>query len=42
MAAYWLLNRKATFDETYASILAVTTDAKNEFISGKYIFIPSA
>ena len=42
MAGYWLLNRKATFDETYASILAVTTDAKNEFISGKYIFIPSA
>ena len=41
MAGYWLLNRKATFDETYASILAVTTDAKNEFISGKYIFIPS-
>ena len=42
MAGYWLLNRKATFDETYASILAITTDAKNEFISGKYIFIPSA
>ena len=42
MAGYWLLNRKATFDETYASILAVSTDAKNEFISGKYIFIPSA
>jgi hypothetical protein len=42
MAGYWLLNRKATFDETYASILAVTTDAKNEFISGKYIFIPTA
>ena len=42
MAGYWLLNRKATFDETYASILAITTDAKTEYISGKYIFIPSA
>jgi hypothetical protein len=42
MSAYWLLNRKATFDETFSSILAATTDAKNEFISGKYVFIASA
>jgi len=42
MSAYWLLNRKATFDETFSSILAVTTDAKNEYISGRYLFIPSA
>lgn len=42
MSGYWLLNRKATFDETFSSILLTTTEAKNEFISGKYVFIPSA
>lgn len=41
MAGYWLLNRKATFDETYAAILAGTTEIKNEFQTGRFITIDS-
>lgn len=41
MSGYWLLNRKATFDETYAAILAGTTATKNEFQSGRYVIIDS-
>ena len=41
MSGYWLLNRKATFDETFASILAATTQIKNEFQNGRFITIDS-
>ena len=41
LSGYWLLNRKATFDETFASILATTTQIKNEFQSGPFITIDS-
>lgn len=41
MAGYWLLNRKATFDETYASILSGTTEVKNEFQTGRFVNIDS-
>ncbi len=41
MSGYWLLNRKATFDETFASILASTTQIKNEFQSGPFVTIDS-
>jgi hypothetical protein len=41
LSGYWLLNRKATFDETFASILASTTQIKNEFQSGPFITIDS-
>lgn len=40
MAGWWLLNRKATFDETFNTIMATTTDIKNEFQNGKYVTIP--
>ena len=41
LSGYWLLNRKATFDETFASILASTTQIKNEFQGGPFITIDS-
>ena len=41
LSGYWLLNRKATFDETFASILESTTQIKNEFQSGPFITIDS-
>jgi hypothetical protein len=41
LSGYWLLNRKATFDETFASILATTTQIKNEFQSGPFVTIDS-
>lgn len=40
MAGWWLLNRKATFDETFNSIMATTIDIKNEFQTGRYVTIP--
>jgi hypothetical protein len=40
MAGWWLLNRKATFDETFNSLMATTVDAKNEFQTGKYVRLP--
>ena len=39
-AGWWLLNRKATFDETFNSLMATTIDAKNEFQTGKYVRLP--
>ena len=39
-AGWWLLNRKATFDETYNSLMATTIEAKNEFQTGRYINLP--
>jgi len=40
LAGWWLLNRKATFDETFNSIMATTTEAKNEFVTGRYVRLP--
>ena len=39
-AGWWLLNRKATFDETFNALMATTVDAKNEFQTGKYVRLP--
>ena len=39
-AGWWLLNRKATFDETYSALMATTIEAKNEFQSGRYVQLP--
>ena len=39
-AGWWLLNRKATFDETFNALMATTIDAKNEFQTGKYVRLP--
>jgi hypothetical protein len=39
LAGWWLLNKKATFDETFNAIMATTTEAKNEYVVGKYIKI---
>jgi hypothetical protein len=39
-AGWWLLNRKATFDETFTALMATTVDAKNEFQTGKYVRLP--
>jgi hypothetical protein len=36
-AGLWLLNRKATFDETFNALMATTIDAKNEFQTGRYV-----
>jgi putative flippase GtrA len=41
LSGYWLLNRKATLDETYAAILAGTVATKNEFQSGRFVTIDS-
>ena len=40
LAGWWLLNRKATFDETFNAIMATTTEAKNELITGRYVKLP--
>lgn len=37
LSAFWLLNRKDSFDSTYKSF--VTTTASNEWLTGKYISI---
>ena len=39
-AGWWLLNRKATFDETFNALMATTISAKNEFQTGKYVQLP--
>ena len=39
LAGWWLLNKKATFDETFNAIMATATEAKNEYVVGKYIKI---
>jgi hypothetical protein len=39
-AGWWLLNRKATFDETFNALMATTVDAKNQFQTGKYVRLP--
>jgi hypothetical protein len=41
LAGYWLLNRKETFDATFAAILAGTTEIKNEFQTGRFVTIDS-
>ena len=41
VAAWWLLNRKESFDATYRFLFDSATTAKNEFTTGKYIFIDS-
>jgi hypothetical protein len=38
LSAWWLLNRKATFDATYTSF--TTIPASNEWLIGKYIALP--
>jgi hypothetical protein len=40
LAGWWLLNRKATFDETFNAIMATTTEAKNELVTGRYVRLP--
>jgi hypothetical protein len=40
MAAWWVMNKKATFDDTFNSLMATTVDAKNSFITGKYLPLP--
>jgi hypothetical protein len=39
-SGWWLLNRKATFDETFNALMATTVDAKNEFQTGRYLPLP--
>jgi hypothetical protein len=40
MAGWWLLNRKATFDETFNALMATTVEAKNPFQTGRYLPLP--
>jgi hypothetical protein len=40
LAAWWVLNKKGSFDETFNSIRSTTVDAKNEFQTGRYVRIP--
>jgi hypothetical protein len=41
LSGFWLLNRKANFDATFASILGGTSEIKNEFQVGRYVNIDS-
>lgn len=41
VAAWWLLNRKESFDTTYKFLSDSASVAKNEWFTGKYIFIDS-
>lgn len=38
-AAWWILNKKDTFDATYNALMATTIEAKNEFQTGRYVAI---
>lgn len=38
-AAWWVLNKKETFDATYNALMSTTTEAKNEFQTGRYVAI---
>jgi hypothetical protein len=40
LAAWWVLNKKGSFDETFNSIMSTTVEAKNEFQTGRYVRIP--
>jgi hypothetical protein len=40
LAGWWLLNKKATFDETFNAIMATTTEAKYEFLTWRYVRLP--
>jgi len=40
LSAWWLLNRKATFDETYNTFATGATIASNEWLTGRYIQLP--
>ena len=40
LSAWWLLNRKASFDETYKAFVSSATTASNEWLSGRYISLP--
>lgn len=42
LSAWWLLNKKNSFDETYNSILSTTTQINNQYLSGKYVYLPFA
>lgn len=39
-AAWWVLNKKSSFDETYNSIMSATIEAKNEWVTGRYVKLP--
>ncbi|MEI7550075.1 MAG: S8/S53 family peptidase [Actinomycetes bacterium] len=41
ISGLWLVNRKSSFDATYAGIAATSTVAKNEWLTGRYVFINS-
>lgn len=38
-AAWWVLNKKETFDATYNALMSTTIEAKNEFQTGRYVSI---
>lgn len=40
LSGWWLLNNKATFDETYSWLVTSSTTASNEWLTGKYITLP--
>ena len=40
LAAWWVLNKKGSFDETFNSIMSTTVEAKNEFQTGRYVRLP--
>ena len=40
ISGLWLLKRQASVDATYAAIVALSTTASNESVTGKYVLIP--
>ena len=40
LSAWWLLNRKTSFDATYNSLMATTVPTSNEWLTGRYIALP--
>lgn len=40
MSAWWLINRKETFDETYKAFATGATLASNTWLTGRYIQLP--
>ena len=40
LSAWWLLNRKDSFDSTYTWLVSSSIPASNDWLSGKYIALP--
>lgn len=41
LSAWWLLNKKETFAQTFSSLVTASTTTNNEWLAGRYVYISS-